>query len=508
MQHRLYTLVLTLVLVVAAGPAQPNRAAPAPTVKDVYAGSRPLPALTPATEEDGADVLIADEDVADEDVGVIRQDCTGYSGPYNCYTSLSAWEAAYGGIDFGTHPQGDLVGADKIAVARIEGTWTQADTTPLNLGGWTTDAGHYIHIYTTSEARHDGTAGSGYRLVTTDSGSLSSSVAYFRLEGLEIHGLYAGSPIYLRPGAGIDGDIRLSHNLIHGNGLDSGSGIDIYDYDGISMVWNNIIYDVGNPGYTAGIQTMRGTTYVYNNTIVDIISGYAIRNGGTMVVKNNLTEAPNDDFYGTFYPGSDFNASSDDTAPGFHSRRDQSFSFVNRAGDDFHLASTDTGARNHGTALSSDAHIPIADDVDGDARPSAWLGTGSGGWDIGADEAMSGTDAAPPIRLDGAPDGTLPSDTTAVTLFLATNEAAACRYATTPGVSYAAMANTFSATGGITHTQPISGLVDEQTYTTYVRCQDTAGNANDDDYEISFYVFSSDRVPPVVSNVQAVDVTP
>ena len=434
---------------------------------------------------------------AEEVVAIIRENCGGYS---NCYNTLAAWEADYGGINFEDNPQGDLVTADKIAVARIEGTWTQADTAPLSLSGWTTDAEHYIRIYTTSEARHDGTQGSGYRLVATGSGPISSYVAHFRIEGLEIRSLYSGSPVYARPGAGVDGDIRVSHNLIRGNGVDSGGGIFIYDYDGTTRIWNNIIYDVSGLGYLGGIQTSRGVAYIYNNTIVDLIAGFGIRSGGAVVAKNNLVEAPGDDFYGVFYPGSDFNASSDDTAPGLHSRRGQTFAFVNRAGNDFHLVATDAGARNYGTDLSSDAHIPIADDVDGDLR--------AGGWDIGADEATGGTDIVPPIRSDGAPSGTLPSYTTEVTLTLSTNEAATCRYAVTPGVAYGAMPNTFSVTGGITHTQLVTGLVDEQIYTTYVRCHDTASNANGDDYEISFYIFSSDTVPPVVSNVQAVDITP
>jgi hypothetical protein len=67
---------------------------------------------------------------------------------------------------------------------------------------------------------------------------------------------------------------------------------------------------------------------------------------------------------------------------------------------------------------------------------------------------------------------------------------------------------TFTATDGLTHTHTVTGLVDEQTYTYYVRCRDTASNANGDDYVISFYVFSSDVVPPVILNVQAVNVTP
>jgi hypothetical protein len=176
----------------------------------------------------GALVTAASPALATEVISVIRQDCSGYS---NCYTSLSAWQTAYGGL-----PDGDLVSRDQIAVARIEGTWTQADTTPLTLNGWTTDADHYIKIYTVGAARHNGTPGSGYRLQTTGSGPFSSNVAYFRIEGLEIQALSNNSPAYARLSAGIDGEMHFSHNLIHGNGSNSGSGIYLYDYDGVAKI--------------------------------------------------------------------------------------------------------------------------------------------------------------------------------------------------------------------------------------------------------------------------------
>ena len=441
---------------------------------------------------------------AEEVVAVIRQTCAGYGGPYACYTSLAAWEADYGGIDFGPHPAGDLVAADKIAVARIEGAWTQPDTQPLDIGGWETDAEHYLYIYTTAEARHLGTASTGYRLAPSGSSNrpIYSSVAHLRVEGLEIYGgAYNGTLVYLNPNTdeGV-GEIHFSHNLIHGNGVNSGAGIYNYTCHGTIKVWNNIIYDVGDPGYMGAIQNGAGTAYIYNNTIVDVISGFAIRSNGQVVAKNNLVAAPGDDFYGGFAAGTDFNASSDDSAIGPHSRHNQIFTFVNRAGDDFHLASTDAGARNYGVDLSGDFYISISDDIDGNGR--------SGGWDIGADEATAGSDTVPPVRLDGGPSGTLPSDTVTVTLSLATNEAATCRYAPVPGVLYADMTEAFSTTGALTHTRVITGLHDEQIYAYYVRCQDTVGNPNTDDYEVSFYIFSSDTTPPVISNVQGMDITP
>jgi hypothetical protein len=452
----------------------------------------------------GVSVAQAPEAVTAETWAVIRQDCAGYGGAYPCYTSLAAWQADYGGIDFGEHADGDLVAADMVAIAQIEGTWTQPDTTPVDITGWTTDASHYIKIFTTAEARHHGTPGSGYRLeILTADQSMYSTAAYLRVEGLEIysHSAYTGAVIYLNPDTeeGV-GEIEFSHNLIHGDGAHPGSGIMNYTCRGTFKAWNNIIFDVGTPGYTAGIQTSTGTAYLYNNTIVDIISGFAIRTAGIVIAKNNLTDAPGEDFYGSFYPGSDFNASSDDSAPGFNSRLGQTFSFVNRAGKNYHLAAADTGARNYALDLSADPYIAFGDDLDADPR--------SAGWDIGADEATSGTDIVPPIRMNGAPSGTLPSDTTQATLSLETHEAGSCRYATSAGVDYEAMANTFSITGSLTHAQLITGLQDEQTYTYYVKCQDFAGNPNLDDYIISFYIDSADATPPVISAILVNPITP
>jgi hypothetical protein len=219
-----------------------------------------------------------------------------------------------------------------------------------------------------------------------------------------------------------------------------------------------------------------------------------------VVAKNNLTDAPGTDFYGSFYPGSDFNASSDDSAPGLHSRREQTFAFINPAAGDYHLTATDGGARNYGLDLSHDPQIPIFDDLDGAAR--------TGGWDIGADEAASGADNVPPVRFNGAPSGELPSDTTQVTLALGTAEAADCRYSTSEGVAYGDMPGSFEQTGGITHAQLISGLQDEHSYTYAVKCRDGAANANDDDYLIHFSIDSADVTPPVITAVQVTNLTP
>jgi hypothetical protein len=110
-----------------------------------------------------------------------------------------------------------------------------------------------------------------------------------------------------------------------------------------------------------------------------------------------------------------------------------------------------------------------------------------------------GGDITPPVRSNGQPSGTLPAGTTQTTLSLTTNENATCRMAMTAGVAYSAMPTMFSTTGGTSQSTPLSGLANGSSYTYYIRCQDTAGNANPDDFTIAFSVGS----PPADFSISA-----
>jgi hypothetical protein len=109
-------------------------------------------------------------------------------------------------------------------------------------------------------------------------------------------------------------------------------------------------------------------------------------------------------------------------------------------------------------------------------------------------------DTTPPVRSSGLPTGTLAAGTTQTSLSLATSENATCRYATTAGVAYASMTNTFTTTGTTTHSTTVTGLTNGGSYSFFVRCQDAAVNANPDDFAISFSVAQPDTTPPVRSN--------
>ncbi len=112
------------------------------------------------------------------------------------------------------------------------------------------------------------------------------------------------------------------------------------------------------------------------------------------------------------------------------------------------------------------------------------------------------SDTTPPSMSAGSPSGAQAAGTTQVNLTLSTNESATCKYGTATGQTYANKPNTFSTTGSTSHSTQVTGLTNGQSYNYYVRCQDSAGNANTSDLTISFSVSNppSDTTPPVMGN--------
>lgn len=112
------------------------------------------------------------------------------------------------------------------------------------------------------------------------------------------------------------------------------------------------------------------------------------------------------------------------------------------------------------------------------------------------------SDTTPPVRSGGSPTGSLNSGTTQTTLKVTTNESATCKYGTTAGTAYSSMTGSFSTTDKLNHSASVTGLADGKSYVYYVRCQDTAGNVDTDDYQITFSIASAqaDKTPPTRSN--------
>jgi hypothetical protein len=195
-------------------------------------------------------------------------------------------------------------------------------------------------------------------------------------------------------------DYRVSHNIIQGvtNDTYTNDPILIYTDAGssgsVARIWNNIMYDFdGSDARGVRLDDADFTVYVYNNTIHNCTVGFR-QDAGTFIAKNNIYQSNGisgaDGFVGTF-TSSDYNISdlvNDAPSASYRNNLATAVLFTSEAGNNFHLASTDTGPKDSGTDLSSDGNLAFTDDIDGDTRP-----TGAGTWDIGADEYRVSSEA-------------------------------------------------------------------------------------------------------------------
>ena len=150
----------------------------------------------------------------------------------------------------------------------------------------------------------------------------------------------------------------------------------------------------------------------------------------------------------------------------------------------------DSGSYGDETLIAT--HLTLSDLAEGSHTLSVIGKDLVGNWQSESD-ATSYTwtiDTHAPERSDKAPSGELPSGTTSATLTLTTGEVVTCKYDTI-SKDYGDMDNSFTTPDGLSHSATVSGLTGGISYNYYVRCQDTAENANDDDYLISFSVAAS-----------------
>jgi len=259
----------------------------------------------------------------------------------------------------------------------------------VDIDGWTTGEYNYIRVYTTDSARHRGKwDDSKYRLEvsTSDNRALKTVEAYTRIEGLQIKATMSASGYAGAVGADNmpAGKFWITNNIMRGvlTSATYSHGVSTYQANSGSIfyVTNNIIYDFrygDSSDYSSGVYSDVGTVYAYNNTFYNNNNGIK-EAGGTLIVKNNIVQNCPNTYFGSFDPLSDYNISSDSTAPGSNSSTSTTVSFLDSTNDDFHLDPSDTAARNAGVSLFHDATSSFSTDIDGTSRGAAW--------DIGADE--------------------------------------------------------------------------------------------------------------------------
>ncbi len=297
------------------------------------------------------------------------------------YTNNTCNSAAY----FTISDAGDSA----IAVAKCRTTNGAADIATVNIEEWTTSDTNYIKIWTDpgENYRHQGHWDvSKYRLEPSTGYAIIAREEYVRVDGLQI--AKSATAAAVRPMTSGTSEIWLSNNLIKGNSGDWQEGFYWAEAgsNSIGNIYNNIFYDFSAPGAEAiQMNNSNITAYIYSNSLIDNTGGiYVSAPGTTVIAKNNIVKGSGNAnaYVGTFASGTDYNATdgTDAIGEGSNNRISQTFTFLDEANDDFHLASSDTGAKNFGTGQVSE--IGFSTDIDGESRPSP----AGGSWDIGADE--------------------------------------------------------------------------------------------------------------------------
>lgn len=323
-------------------------------------------------------------------------------GVYRAYTSLYNWNDQNENDTLENTVENFDTSRDLAGNSTTMNVACYADGTDVSsyfdMSSWTTDTDNYIKIYTPTDSnevgtsqRHNGTwGGGGYRISAENTYVLAVGVDHVKIFGLQI--ISTGTWNSRAGIAATDrADCDFAYNMITltGSGVtDGGHGIITTSTAFRSVrVYNNIVFNTLGEGldFSSGVDD---GAVAYNNTIYGTGgAGMASWSGGKVLARNNLiTNCTGNNYDATFSTGSDYNASDDATSSGGdHDLTSQAFDFVDAAGDDFHITSYDTAARENGVSLFGDYYIQFSDDIDGNGRPY------SNYWDMGADEAQSVT---------------------------------------------------------------------------------------------------------------------
>ncbi|MEK9158166.1 MAG: hypothetical protein AAB638_03230, partial [Patescibacteria group bacterium] len=294
-------------------------------------------------------------------------------------------------------------GDSAIATAKIDGVWTNPDTTAVTIDGWTTTSTNYIKIYTTSTARHQGKWDSAkYNLTATSGTVLNINEENVVIDGLQIHknsNIATTFGVDFNNTTGVS-NFTLSNTIIKGNTNftatpQSGIAIVSNTGSGIVKLYNNIVYNfkgVTTSTIHNGIifANSNYTIYAYNNTFYNLWTSCYRQTAGIFIAKNSIAQSCNDGFMGTFSTSSDYNISdiAGDAPNATFSTSSITVSFVSTSTSDFHLSPTDSSAKDMATSSpATDPNLSFTTDIDGQTRTDSW--------DIGADEFVNTAPNAP-----------------------------------------------------------------------------------------------------------------
>lgn len=267
-----------------------------------------------------------------------------------------------------------------------------ADTSDVYQTPWdmTTTAANYLQIIGEQSPLHP-------NFSTVKSGKYDTSL--YRLERTNQHVLYNNLPAHViwrglqAKCTATDAGSYNCFRMTNANQVGTGGFFEVSECIAVGVVSGGSTVYGFQPGVTTGAG---GICKTWNCIAIDCSQGFVgagtghefwnctaadcVTSGFTedvaCVLKNCLSKGASVGFIGTF-TGSSNNAEDDGNgAPGSNPRSGVTFTFVNAAADDFHLASTDTGAKGFG--ISDPGSGAFDDDIDGQTRGATW--------DIGFDQ--------------------------------------------------------------------------------------------------------------------------
>lgn len=315
------------------------------------------------------------------------------TGSTRAYLTLNAWEAAQQAAHGATDT--DIV----ICSSNLDAGSGNADTTSFVIDGWTDKTGgNYIGIQANSS--HGGKWNDNiYRHVYDYNGDnaetgFSISEDYVRLKGIQLQHSDTASAdagnwvVAYDTTGGTSTELQIEKCILRrGVYTYCGPGIMIWGNDMQVKIFNSIFIecDNGSNAYGAVMNWGYGSNcWVYNCTFHGNGVGVATNSDTDTVITNclftgNTTDRSGTGTYTDTYCATNLTSAGGLTGAGTGNRFSQTFSFVDIGAHDFHLTSSDTGAKDYGT--SNPGSGLYSDDIDGVAR--------SGSWDIGADEYVS-----------------------------------------------------------------------------------------------------------------------
>lgn len=297
------------------------------------------------------------------------------------YTSLSAAEAARNG----NH-------VTAAAITTIE-CYGMTDTTGVVIAGGTANSSFYFKVVGAGDGRHDGKwTPSAYILSPTSSASLNQQTNWTRVEGIQVENRGTLANLMGVLDTSGTGFSRYDDIIVRRTG--TGTGLAGFNMSGPAAVINNCIsinWVSASQGY--GFSATDGCK-LYNCGSIDNRYGFF---AGTTNVRTSNCWAQDNLTAGWFTASGgfvgDYNLTDDAVAghmPGANSVANESLTFINKAGLDYHLAAGDGAAIGGGTDLSADSTASL-DDIDGDPRGSVW--------DIGPDQYIPSAGRLSPMFL-------------------------------------------------------------------------------------------------------------